>query len=159
MPVNSAVLRILAQSPIFFTGAGAYANARCPHLILSDMHMPFSNGLELLSAIKSDPELSIIPVIMLSSSISPTEVRLSYQAHANGYLQKPTTLENLTRLVRAIEAFWINLAILPVSDGDAEPSFSSKPQILRDAGDPNASDYGRTIAGERREATKPRDGK
>src|ERR1700733_9323059 len=50
---------------------GDYAGSPRPHLILLNMNMPHLGGLETLSAIKSDPELRVIPVIMLSSANPP----------------------------------------------------------------------------------------
>ena len=101
----------------FLFRRGCYANAMRPNLVLMDMNMPRLTGLEALDALKSDPELRMIPVIMLSSSTLPAEVRQSYQAHVNCYVQKPMSLEQSLRLVRAIEAFWIDFVILPSADG------------------------------------------
>ena len=96
---------------------GAYLIAPRPNLILLDVHMPRLSGLETLAAIKNDPELCIIPVIMLSTESSPEDVRRSYEAHANCYVQKPGNLERSVKLVQAVEAFWIDFAILPSCDG------------------------------------------
>ncbi len=96
---------------------GAYADGQRPNLILLDMNMPRLGGLETLSAIKSDPELCVIPVIILSSSNSPDDVRKSYQAHANCYVQKPASLERSEKLVQAVGAFWMDFALLPDCDG------------------------------------------
>jgi CheY-like chemotaxis protein len=84
-----------------------------PDLILLDMNMPRMNGLQALRSIKTDPQLSVIPVIMLSTSNSPAEVRQAYEAHVNCFVQKPTNLERSERLVRAIELFWMDFAVLP----------------------------------------------
>jgi chemotaxis family two-component system response regulator Rcp1 len=59
----------------FLRRKGIYQDALLPHLILLDINMPRLGGLETLSAIKSDPELAMIPVIMLSTSSSPDDVR------------------------------------------------------------------------------------
>jgi CheY-like chemotaxis protein len=95
---------------------GVYAHAPRPNLILLDMNMPRLSGIDVLCAIKGDPELSVIPVILLSNSNSPEDVRRCYQAHANVYVQKPTDLARSDRLIRAIEAFWMDFAILPSCD-------------------------------------------
>jgi chemotaxis family two-component system response regulator Rcp1 len=100
----------------FLHRSGSYADAPRPSLILLDLNMPRLGGLETLSAIKNDPELYVIPVIMLSSSISPHDVRTSYQARANCYVQKPIDLQRSVKLLQAIETFWIDFALLPAGD-------------------------------------------
>jgi chemotaxis family two-component system response regulator Rcp1 len=91
--------------------------------------MPRLGGLETLSAIKTDPELYVIPVIMLSSAKSPDEVRDSYQGHANCYVEKPADLEQSVKFIQALEAFWMDFALLPACN---EQSLGSR-QII----DPN----------------------
>ena len=110
----------------FLYGRGLHTRAPRPHLILLDLNMPGFSGLEVLREVKLDPELRTIPVIILSSSSWPADVQQSYLAHANSFLQKPASLGNLTRLVQAIEAFWMNVAILPCKNGDAESAFCAK---------------------------------
>lgn len=91
--------------------------AGLPHLILMDLNMPRVNGLRALQSIKSDPELRLIPVMILSTSALPSDVRSSYQAHANCFVQKPTNFAQFEGLIRAIEAFWIGFAVFTSSDG------------------------------------------
>jgi len=100
----------------FLHGRGAHTNAPRPNLILLDINMPRLGGLETLSAIKNDPELYMIPVIMLSASASPRDVRESYQARANCYVQKPTDLPRSVQLVQAVEVFWMDFALSPPYD-------------------------------------------
>jgi len=95
---------------------GPYIDAPRPNLILLDVNMPRMNGHELLANIKNDQDLTVIPVIMLSGSKSPADIRRAYQGHANCYVEKPTNLERAQRLIQAIEAFWIDVAILPPCD-------------------------------------------
>ena len=95
---------------------GPYVDIPRPNLILLDMNMPRLSGLETLSAIKNDPDLCVIPVIMLSTSCSPQDVRKCYQSHANCYVQKPIDLERSIKLLQAVEAFWIDFALLASSD-------------------------------------------
>jgi chemotaxis family two-component system response regulator Rcp1 len=100
----------------FLHRRGSHAAAPRPNLILLDVNMPRLGGLETLSAIKSHPELRMIPVIMLSASSAPYDVRESYQAQANCYVQKPTDLERSVKLVQAVEAFWTEFALPLVLD-------------------------------------------
>lgn len=84
-----------------------------PDLILLDLNIPGVNGVELLKEIKTHPDLMRIPVMVYSSSANSSDVLKSYQLHANGYLQKPLTLEALTRQFRLLEEFWFRTVTLP----------------------------------------------
>jgi two-component system, chemotaxis family, response regulator Rcp1 len=97
----------------FLCCRGPYVDAPRPNLILLDVYMPRMNGHEVLAQIKSDPELSMIPVIMLSTSVAPDDIRKAYQAHANCYVQKPGSLASAEKLIQAIEAFWMDVVVLP----------------------------------------------
>jgi two-component system, chemotaxis family, response regulator Rcp1 len=92
-----------------------------PDLILLDMNMPRMNGLETLRAIKNDPALSVIPVIVLSASTPSQDIRKVYQEHANCFIRKTSDLDGLTDLVRAIEAFWMNYAVPAPGDSASGP--------------------------------------
>lgn len=86
----------------------AYADAPAPHLVLLDFNMPRVNGLD---ALRADPALSMLPVILLSTSAKPAVVRKIFESHANAFVQKPVDLEALAKLVRAMEAFWLEFAV------------------------------------------------
>jgi len=78
--------------------------------------------LETLAAIKNDPELRLIPVVVLSAGGSPEEVRRSYAAHATCYVRRPTDLDGSMKFMRAVEAFWMDFALLPTcEDGTRIP--------------------------------------
>jgi two-component system, chemotaxis family, response regulator Rcp1 len=97
----------------FLHRRGSHIDAPRPNLILLDVNMPRLGGLETLSAIKGDPELYAIPVIMLSVSNAPEDVRESYLARANCYVQKPLDLDRSVKLVQAVETLWMDFALLP----------------------------------------------
>ena len=82
-------------------------------LIVLDVNLPKRNGHEVLRTIKSDPVLTRIPVLMLSSSDAPTDVRTAYDLHANAYLRKPTGLTDYLELVDNIRHFWLHTVSLP----------------------------------------------
>ena len=104
---------------------GPYLDAPRPNLILLDVNMPRMGGLEFVALIKADPELGVIPVIMLSSSDSPSDIREAYLAHANCYVLKPNSLEGADKLIQAIEAFWMDVVILSSCDEEDEPAKAS----------------------------------
>jgi len=103
----------------FLRRRGPHAEVPRPNLVLLDINMPRLGGLETLSAIKSDPELYMIPVIMLSTSSSLDDVRESYLARANCFVQKPIDLDRSVKLLLSIETFWMDFVLLPPHSAEA----------------------------------------
>ena len=96
---------------------GLYALQPRPDVILLDLNLPRMDGREVLRAIKTDPALQRIPVIILSSSKAEIDILKSYELNANGYIVKPVTFERLQEVVAAIESFWFTVVVLPTSLG------------------------------------------
>ena len=86
---------------------------RKPDLVLLDLKLPSMDGSCLLSLMKVDPNLRRIPVIILTSSAAPRDVRQAYDLHANCYLVKPPRLSDFLRLIRDAVAFWMTSVRLP----------------------------------------------
>jgi chemotaxis family two-component system response regulator Rcp1 len=84
-----------------------------PTLILLDLNLPRLGGREVLAAIKGDPALRRIPVVVLSTSDAPADIAAAYGLHANAYVTKPLDLERFFAAVRALDAFWFGVAHLP----------------------------------------------
>jgi len=98
----------------FLRREGAFARAPVPSLILLDLNMPRLDGRGVLAAVKADPALCDIPVIVFSSSTAPTDVAEAYRLRANCYVLKPVLLHEFLATIRAIEQFWMGLAALPI---------------------------------------------
>lgn len=90
-----------------------YQNVPFPDLILLDLNLPKKDGFEVLTEIKSDPKLSLIPVIILTSSNIEKDILRSYKLHANSYIVKPTNYVNFFQAIKKLELFWLNLVQLP----------------------------------------------
>jgi two-component system, chemotaxis family, response regulator Rcp1 len=84
-----------------------------PDIILLDLNLPRKDGKDVLKEIKSDPDLAITPVIVLSGSDAPQDVAVCYALHANCYVVKPRDLYGMNETVRSIVAFWLRTARLP----------------------------------------------
>lgn len=84
-----------------------------PDLILLDLNLPKWSGKEVLQKIKTHPDLKKIPVIILTTSKSDQDILESYQLYANCYLLKPLAFEHFLDMVEKINAFWLQMAILP----------------------------------------------
>lgn len=92
---------------------GDNAQAKSPDLVLLDLNLPKKSGHDVLKDIKGDPELSHLPVIVLSSSRAETDVLKSYRLHASSYLAKPNDMSELSAIVGAIERFWFSVVLFP----------------------------------------------
>lgn len=94
----------------YLNGTGSFAD-RCEHpypgLAILDLKMPRTTGLQALQWIRACPEWRTLPVLMLTASMTPADVEQSYLSGANAYLVKPSTIEELVELSRAIRRFWL----------------------------------------------------
>jgi len=79
-----------------------------PALMMMDLSMPGKHGLEVLKWMKDQPVLASIPVIVLSSSNQEKDIQAAYQLGAKGFLIKPGHPEQLLRVVKAIQDFWLS---------------------------------------------------
>ena len=97
----------------FIFRRGDYSEVMAPDLILLDVNLPLKNGHEVLEIIKSDEKTKHIPVIMLTTSSSERDIRLSYKNRANCYITKPVGVDDFMNAIGTIEEFWIQLVTLP----------------------------------------------
>jgi CheY-like chemotaxis protein len=88
-----------------------------PDLILLDLNLPKKDGREVLAAIKADASLKLIPVVILTTSQAEEDVIRAYALNANCYVTKPVDFLQFTRIVQAIESFWLTVVTLPPSPG------------------------------------------
>lgn len=81
------------------------ANGR-PVVVLLDLKMPKVDGLEVLRIMKSDENLRMIPVVMLTSSREKSDILESYKHHANAYVVKPVDFKELIDAIKTLGLFW-----------------------------------------------------
>jgi two-component system response regulator len=97
---------------------GTYANQEKsprPDLVLLDLRLPRLDGLEVLKAIKRSERLKVIPVVVLTSSESETDVQTAYLSGANIYLVKSLGFGEFAELIRMVTS-WLIKARLPRKD-------------------------------------------
>ncbi len=97
----------------FLRREAPYAGVPVPGLILLDLNLPRKDGREVLAEIKGDPELRLVPVVVLTTSAAERDLLRSYNLHANAYVVKPIDLEQFIEIVHAIESFWFSIVKLP----------------------------------------------
>ncbi len=84
-----------------------------PDLILLDLNLPRMSGHELLRHLKHDQRFRQIPVVVLTTSGRPDDVRLAYEEGANAYLLKPVEFARFTDVMSHLGKFWLELVELP----------------------------------------------
>ncbi|WP_097885484.1 response regulator [Streptomyces sp. st140] len=97
----------------FLYRRGEYAEAPRPDLVLLDLNLPKYDGRQVLEQIKSDPELALIPVVVLTTSSAEEDILRSYKLHANAYVTKPVDLDQFIAAVRQIDEFFVTVVRLP----------------------------------------------
>lgn len=90
-----------------------HVEAPRPDLILLDLNLPKYDGRQVLEKIKSDPDLSHIPVVVLTTSAAEEDILRSYKLHANAYVTKPVDLDQFIKAIRQIDDFFVTVVKLP----------------------------------------------
>lgn len=90
-----------------------YKKKPLPDLILLDINMPRLDGKQFLKLLKSNPKLSSIPVVILSTSRAEEDINETYCLGANAYITKPSNLHAFYEAVNQISNFWLSLSMLP----------------------------------------------
>jgi CheY-like chemotaxis protein len=103
----------------FLRREGKYENACRPDLILLDLNLPKMDGREVLAQIKTDPSLSTIPTIVLTTSQAQADILKCYELQANCFLSKPVQLDAFESVVKSINDFWLNKVKLPQPKSDS----------------------------------------
>jgi CheY-like chemotaxis protein len=97
----------------FLYRRGEYADAPRPGLILLDLNLPKYDGRQVLQIIKADPDLSRIPIVILTTSSMRDDILASYRLRANVYVTKPVDFDQFLEAVRQIDGFFLEVATLP----------------------------------------------
>lgn len=97
----------------FLKQRGSYSKAPRPDIILLDLNLPRMDGRQVLAAIKNDPDLKLIPIVVLTTSDAESDVLTSYDLHANCYMVKPVGISQFFEQVRSLEGFWLAAVKLP----------------------------------------------
>ena len=90
-----------------------FADAARPNLILLDLNMPRMDGRKCLAALKEDPALSDIPVVVLTTSEVERDVLASYTLGAAGFITKPMDVRQFITAIRDLGEYWFALVRLP----------------------------------------------
>lgn len=109
---NVVVLQDSCSVVPYLRREGAHQGSPVPDIILVDYHMPTDGGMAL-AAVRGDPALTHLPIIVLTGSDSPADLLDIYRRHANCCLKKPNDLEELLAVIDEVARHWLLRAMLP----------------------------------------------
>lgn len=95
-----------AEALDFLFRRGTYADADRPDLILLDLNLPRCSGLDVLETIKEDPDLRLIPVVVLTTSDAETDRVQAYSRYANSYVVKPVSFDTFQAMIHELGDYW-----------------------------------------------------
>jgi CheY-like chemotaxis protein len=84
-----------------------------PAVVLLDIKMPRMDGIEVLRAIRDDPALKMLPVVMLTSSREEPDLKKCYELGANAYVVKPVDFKEFIEAVKQVGVFWAVINEMP----------------------------------------------
>jgi CheY-like chemotaxis protein len=84
-----------------------------PAVILLDIKMPRMDGIEVLEAIRKDPFLRLIPIVMLTSSREEPDLKRCYELGVNAYVVKPVDFKEFIQSIKHLGVFWALINELP----------------------------------------------
>lgn len=97
----------------FLRREAEYAGIGPVKLVVLDLHMPGLSGFETLRTIRSNPQMSRVPVLLFSSTKSTREIDRAYSLGANAVFSKPSSLERYVEKVRVMVQHWLQFVELP----------------------------------------------
>lgn len=112
-PNRVSVVRDGCEAIEYLRRTGKFANATRPDFVLLDINMPRKNGCEVLEEVRKDEDLRLLPIVILTSSEAEDDIRRAYELGANCFVTKPADIDEMVKVVQAINHFWITIAKLP----------------------------------------------
>jgi two-component system response regulator len=117
IPNHINVVNDGVEALAFLHRKGEFANMPHVELIVLDINLPRKNGHEVLTEIKADKNLRSIPVVILTTSKSESDILQSYDLQASCFVTKPLDFDEFMNVMHTIEDFWLSTVKLPHKGG------------------------------------------
>ncbi|MEM8533542.1 MAG: response regulator [Chloroflexota bacterium] len=89
-----------------------------PTLVLMDLNIPATDGYEVITHMRQDDALKLLPVVVLTTSSSPKDIERCYRAGVNSYMIKPVDFKAFVSSMEALYEYWFGFVVLPDQAGD-----------------------------------------
>ncbi|MBZ0112720.1 MAG: response regulator [Thermoanaerobaculia bacterium] len=106
------VVRDGAEALDYLFATGSFSDrdpTQLPQVILLDLNLPKVGGLEVLERLRAHPPTSLLPVVILTSSLEEIDLLRGYQLGANSYVRKPVDFDQFVNAARHLGLFWLVL--------------------------------------------------
>ena len=118
------VVRDGVEAMSYLLGVGEYADRDqypSPNILLIDLNMPRFNGLELLTWLRTQPDLQHLLVVILTGTGRQADIDIAYRMGAKSYLVKPTQADQFQSLINSFYDYWIAHNHFPMPEPSLEP--------------------------------------
>jgi len=113
---NFLVVEDGEQAWAYLTRQGVYADTELfpmPQVLILDLNMPKITGMEVLKRIRKNPDLKMLPVIVMTTSDEERDRAQAYSNGANAYIKKPFDVDQYETAMRSFKEFWLQIVRLP----------------------------------------------
>lgn len=108
-----------AEAIEYLMGEGKFADRKTyafPTFIMTDLRMPELDGFAVLEHLKHNPEWSVIPTVVFTSSHDPDDVKKSYMLGASSFHEKPSDYAALRQQLRILQDYWMTCRVAEVDE-------------------------------------------
>jgi CheY-like chemotaxis protein len=116
----------------YMMGEGKYADRKTyayPTFISTDLKMPDMDGLSVLQHLRNNPEWSVIPTVVLTSSRDLDDIKKAYMLGASSYHVKPNSAEDLRTQLKVLHDYWMTCEVPEVDSTGRQLTTDSEGKI------------------------------
>lgn len=113
---NLVIVQNAIEALDYLLGNGGYSRRsleEMPALIILDINLPLINGPQVLQRIRANLITRFLPVVVMSTSTEPEDIRSSYLYGCNSYIPKPLDFTQLQNFAKEITLYWLNINQVP----------------------------------------------
>jgi len=113
---NLQIVRDGQEAIDYLSGVTPYSDREkhpLPRLMLLDLRMPRLDGFQVLNIVRQRLGLTQLPVVVLTNSEDPADVKRAYDLGATSFFRRPDSLEGLDEMIHVLHAYWLKFNHFP----------------------------------------------